>query len=231
MNLKLFHFNFFNENTYLLWKEDGRAVAVDPGAFSESEQAGLLDFMGGKGLKPEAILLTHAHFDHIAGVRCLQRAYPGIPVYLSPRDRVIFGFNGVLTRGFGIRADCSPFETIDIDEGDVIRAAGFGFEVISTPGHTPGGVCFLERSEKALFTGDTLFAGTIGRTDLMYGDYDLLIKGIMEKLIWLDPDTAVHPGHGPSSDIGTERRSNPMLEPFNEREELEDLSSDELPHD
>ena len=96
------------------------------------------------------------------------------------------------------------------------------FEVIHTPGHTPGGVCFLEREAEVLFTGDTLFAGSIGRTDFLYSEYDDEIRSIMEKIILLDPAIRIFPGHGPTSTIGQERTGNPFLEPFNEPEEAPD---------
>ena len=100
-----------------------------------------------------------------------------------------------------------------------MEAAGLTFEVIATPGHTPGGVCWLVRDEKLLFTGDTLFAGAIGRTDLSFGEYDDEIRSIMEKLMLLDGDIRLFPGHGPASTIADERTGNPFLEPFNEPEE------------
>ena len=103
-----------------------------------------------------------------------------------------------------------------------MEAAGLTFEVIATPGHTPGGVCWLVRDEKLLFTGDTLFAGAIGRTDLSFGEYDDEIRSIMEKLMLLDGDIRIFPGHGPASTIADERTGNPFLEPFNEPEEEPD---------
>ena len=98
----------------------------------------------------------------------------------------------------------------------MVNVGALSFEVIDTPGHTKGGVCFLERTEKKLFCGDTLFAGAIGRTDHPGGDYDTLMRSIFEKLLHLDGETEVIPGHGPSTDIATERMTNPFLMPFNE---------------
>jgi glyoxylase-like metal-dependent hydrolase (beta-lactamase superfamily II) len=107
----------------------------------------------------------------------------------------------------------------------VLPAAGAGlagrFQIIKTPGHTPDSVCFYNEQEHIMFTGDTLFAGTIGRTDLPGGDYDSEIRSIMEKLIFLPGETTIYPGHGPESTIARERVQNPFLEPFNEREELD----------
>ena len=101
-------------------------------------------------------------------------------------------------------------------EGDWIDVGSLRFEVLQTPGHSKGGLCFLERNEKILLSGDTLFAGAIGRTDHPGGDYDLLMRNIFEKLLLLDGQTRILPGHGPSSDISTERMTNPFLLPFNE---------------
>ena len=110
------------------------------------------------------------------------------------------------------------FTWTPLQEGP-LAVAGMTFEVIHTPGHTPGGVCFLEREAGILFTGDTLFAGSIGRTDFPYSEYDDEIRSIMEKIILLDPAIRIFPGHGPTSTIGKERTGNPFLEPFNEPEE------------
>ena len=110
-------------------------------------------------------------------------------------------------------------KSTDIRDGQILRLAGIELEVISTPGHTPGGVCYLDRKDKILFSGDTLFAGTIGRSDLEGGDYDKLIVSVMEKLMGLDSDITVLPGHEGSTTIGEERTSNPFLQPFNEPEE------------
>ena len=109
-----------------------------------------------------------------------------------------------------------PSRAINISESETIQVGNMTIEVLETPGHSVGGLCFLERNEKVVFTGDTLFAGAIGRTDHPGGDYDVMMKSIFEKLMQLDGDIRVFPGHGPSSDIATERNTNPFLMPFNE---------------
>ena len=103
-----------------------------------------------------------------------------------------------------------------VKDGDIIKVGSLYFEVLDTPGHSKGGICLLERKDKVLFSGDTLFAGAIGRTDHPGGDYDLLMKSIFEKLLMLDGEIRVIPGHGPETDIATERMTNPFLLPFNE---------------
>ena len=214
-------YNLFQENTRILWKEPGRCVVVDPGFYKDSEQEQFFSTLKALGLSVEAVLLTHGHFDHIFGVKAVQDAF-GCKVYMNPEENAVLGRDNAMISKLGIRYADTSFISTPVREGDVVSEAGFNFKVIETPGHTPGGVSYLEEAEKIVFTGDTLFAGTIGRTDFSYSDYDKEILSFMEKLILLDPDTTVLPGHGPSTTIGHERTHNPMLEPFNEPEETFD---------
>ncbi|MBR4809100.1 MAG: MBL fold metallo-hydrolase [Bacteroidales bacterium] len=220
MDIFRFVVNMLEENTYAVAGEGGRCVLVDPGCNGSAETSQLLSSLQSKGLTPAAILLTHGHPDHTYGVAEIQKRF-GIPVYMAPQDRQIIDFFQRISK-YGLPAADPSFTTTDVKDGDSVKAAGLEFRVISTPGHTPGGVCYL--CEDALFTGDTLFAGAIGRTDLEGGDYDALIVSIMEKLMPLDSGVAVYPGHGAPSSIGTERVTNPFLEPFNEREEIPELN-------
>ena len=190
MKIKRFVCNAFQENCYVV-SDGSRCVIIDPGfdpgqAGDGSELDGLYSYLEAEGLTPEAILLTHSHWDHTLGVPALVERF-GIPVKPAQAET---------------------------------GAALYGFKVIDTPGHTPDSVCYYNEAEHILFTGDTLFAGSIGRTDLPGGDYDSEIRSIMEKLIFLPGETEIYPGHGPSSTIARERTDNPFLEPFNEREEL-----------
>ena len=218
LSIKVFHFNPFGENTLILWDETGKGVIIDPGCMGPSEEERLFSFISQENVTPVAVLLTHAHFDHIYGVPAVISKY-GIPVYLNPKDKVILENNSFLSRNFSMPDAPKDFPTTDIKEGDTIQAGNTLYEVISTPGHTPGGVCFLDRGHGVLVSGDTLFAGSIGRTDSPWGDYDSLIVCIMDKLMGLDGETEVIPGHGPSTNIGKERTHNPFLQPFNEKEE------------
>ena len=183
----------------------------------------LAEYLCAEGLQPEAILLTHSHPDHTLGVAALVEHF-GIPVFAARADK---GPDPCPENGFSAaRADNGPDscpEQTGAFAGEMVKDAGatiFGFTVIATPGHTPDSVCYYNEAAHVLFTGDTLFAGTIGRTDLPGGDYDQEIVSIMEKLIFLPGETEISPGHGPASTIARERRDNPFLEPFNEREEL-----------
>lgn len=228
IHIEHFTFNCFQTNCWLLWDSNGKCAIVDPGCQSEAETRELTEFISSKGLEPECILLTHCHFDHIYGMADIARRY-GIPVYADKEEMYsIQVTNDHLCRQFGFpMPDAFPIIRTDeamslgsraefVAEGDMIPAGSLRFEVIRTPGHSKGGLCFLERNEKVLISGDTLFAGAIGRTDHPGGDYDLMMRNIFEKLLMLDGDTRVLPGHGPASDISTERMTNPFLLPFNE---------------
>lgn len=219
LEIKQFVFNLFGENCYVVSEpEQKRAFIVDPGCRSEIEKEELNQYIAGMGLNVEAILLTHAHFDHIFGLKDCADAY-GVPVYLHPDDRTIMESNGLFARRFGMSYTAEIVPTSDICDGGTLHLAGADWTVITTPGHTPGCVCYHCPSEGVIFTGDTLFRGTIGRTDHPLGDYDKEIVSIMDKIMGLDGATAVYPGHGPGTTISDERTHNPFLEPFNELEQ------------
>lgn len=218
-----FIFNAFQQRCCLVWDDNGECAIIDPGFYDSQERDQLFGYIEQNKLHPVCIMLTHAHFDHISGMAEAAAKYD-IPVYMDRADMIIMEEANVeLCRSFGFRIPkgCGG-ENVDvcryiyIKESDIIKVGDLRFEVISTPGHTPGGVCFLEREEKILFSGDTLFAGAIGRTDNRWGDYDALIGGILSKLMVLDGNIDVIPGHGPVTSIAREGMTNPFLLPFNE---------------
>jgi len=175
---------------------------IDPGAEPES----ILGKLEKLSLTPTAILLTHGHFDHIGAVNALQAAFPGLPVYVGEKDIP------VLTHPMN---QCPP-DYPPITKPSNIRPADNGngpadIEVIQTPGHTPGGVCYHFRKLGVLYSGDTLFAGSVGRTDLPGGDMATLLRSI-ERLIVLPGETRVVPGHGPETTIAAEKAGNPFLQ-------------------
>ena len=214
MQLEQFIFNSFQTRCCVVWDADKRCTITDPGCSSEKELEQLTGFIAEKALKPVCILLTHGHFDHILGVSKLAGKY-GIPVYMHPEERFTLENNTYFSTLFGIPVP-EEFVSSDVADGDIIEVGAMKFEVISTPGHTRGGVCYYERENKILICGDTIFAGAIGRTDVPGGDYDTLMKSIFEKVMTLDSDVTIFPGHGPESDLATEGMTNPFLMPFNE---------------
>jgi glyoxylase-like metal-dependent hydrolase (beta-lactamase superfamily II) len=195
----------FVENCYLVIDEAAQACAViDPG-----EQAGLiLHKLRASGATPAGIWLTHAHIDHVLGVSELA-AETGAPVYLHPDDRPLYDAVPDQAAWFGLTAAPLPPPDRELAAGDRLTVGGLEFTVRHAPGHSPGHVVFTGHG--AVFGGDVLFQGSIGRTDLPGGDFDTLIDSIERELLVLPDSTIVYPGHGPATTIGAERRTNPFL--------------------
>ncbi len=218
INIKAFCFNPFRENTYLMWNRAGECILVDPSPYTDEESDSLFSYISDKQLKPKEIWLTHGHFDHVYGVARIVREY-STPVRMHPDDKVILENDHIFAASVLLDAPDSSFKTLDLEDGEVLDALPDSpFKVIWTPGHTPGSVCFLDSTDKVMLSGDTLFAGTIGRTDHMGGDYDQEIVSVMDKLMGLPGDIDVLPGHGGMTSIADERTHNPFLQPFNEPE-------------
>ena len=213
-----FIFNALQTRCTVIWDEKGSCAIFDPGYGQDAEKEELVAFIESKRLKPAAIILTHGHFDHIYGLADLASTY-SLPIYMDMKETYSFEqTNPYVCGNYGLPLPQLPGigAFVCTKEGDVIEAGDLRFEVIETPGHSVGGLCFLERGGKILVSGDTLFAGAIGRTDHPGGDYDILMQSIFTKLLHLDGDITVIPGHGPCTDIATERMTNPFLMPFNE---------------
>lgn len=202
----------FMKNGFVLWCERTReGVVIDPG----DEVEGLLAFAVRRQLAMRHILLTHAHVDHVSGVAAAKRAL-GVKVYLHRDDE--FLYEDAVQHGllFGLRVEAPPPVDEYYTTGQVIAFGDFEVRPHHTPGHCPGGVC-LEVGPKGqrgedLFVGDTLFAGSIGRTDLPGGDYETLITSIKLVLFSFGDQARVYPGHGPATTIGRERATNPFLQ-------------------
>ncbi len=195
----------FVENCYLLIDESSRECAViDPG-----EEAGLiLRRIAEAGVRPVAIWVTHAHLDHVMGVPRLSRE-TGAPIYLHPADRELY--DHVIQQGlaFGIRVESLPPPDREFVPGETVQVGTAGFTVRHAPGHSPGSVCLV--GDGVVFTGDVLFAGSIGRTDLPGADFDTLMRSIERELLVLPDSTMVYSGHGPETTVGRERGTNPFL--------------------
>jgi hydroxyacylglutathione hydrolase len=188
--------------------ESGQAVVVDPG----DEGQKVLDVLRDEGLTCRAILNTHTHIDHVGANQALKEA-TGARLLLHEADLPLYDNLAAQALMLGGLMAAPPRARVDetIHQGDRVRAGGVVAEVLHTPGHTPGSLCFHVDGEALLLSGDTLFAGSIGRTDLWGGDYDQEIASIRERLLALDDRTRVIPGHGPETTIGRERRRNPFL--------------------
>ena len=181
---------------------NGKAWIVDPG----QEPERIIDTLAKKGLEPAAILLTHAHFDHISAIPGLLEKFPDLPVYVHQKDAPMFGhpLNQLQPE---YPSFAKPKNLANLNSLDSLE----GLEILETPGHTPGGVCYHFPAMKLLLSGDTLFAGSVGRTDLPGGDMATLMDSL-QKLTALPDDTLVIPGHGPHTTIAAEKRGNPFLQ-------------------
>jgi hydroxyacylglutathione hydrolase len=210
--LKVFTFNPIQVNTYLVYEPGGAGILIDPACASAREFDILEEFIRGNGIRVDYQLNTHGHFDHLFGVARVHGAF--LPKFLiHPDDMPLVERAADQARGFGFPFEGmipAPAEWLDDDRN--ITAGGLSLKVIATPGHSPGSVCFYEEAEGRLFSGDTLFAGGIGRTDLYGGNYDQLIQNIRTKLLVLPSHTVVYPGHGGSTTIKEERTMNPFLQ-------------------
>jgi glyoxylase-like metal-dependent hydrolase (beta-lactamase superfamily II) len=207
MEVRMFTVGPVQENTYLAWAPEGkRAVIVDPG----DEPDKLLGAIDQLGLELEAILLTHTHFDHVGAVAPVARA-TGAPVYCPQLEVHILQDINTHMRfpGFG------PFESWDPEQtvagGETLQLAGLTFDVVFTPGHSIGHVTYVERRHRRMFSGDVLFEGSVGRTDLPGGDHGVLLESIQGLLDTFDDETQVLPGHMGVTSLGAERASNPFL--------------------
>jgi glyoxylase-like metal-dependent hydrolase (beta-lactamase superfamily II) len=209
----------FQQNCSLLWDPADRScVVVDPGG----EPGRILDALGRMDLTPTVILLTHGHLDHAGGAKALKgeidavmarRGEPPVPL-LGPdeRDRFLLdGIEGAAKQfGFGGLRNVTPDRFLT--EGETVEAGPFRFDVLHCPGHTPGHIVFVEKTLRFAFVGDVIFKGSVGRTDLEYGDHAALIASIHDKLLPLGDDIQFICGHGEGSTFGVERRSNPFLQ-------------------
>ncbi|HRY98910.1 MAG TPA: MBL fold metallo-hydrolase [Bacteroidales bacterium] len=210
MRLFQLSFNPFQVNTYILACADGDAWVIDPGMHTDMEKKAFDDLIRGNGLQPRAIINTHAHIDHILGNQHVRETYgaqhwahTGCIPFLdrSPEHAAIFG----------LEMEQPEHPDLLLDDGEVLHMEGRAVHVLYTPGHAEGSICLHIPSMHMLFAGDVLFNGSIGRTDLLTGDYELLLHSIRSKLLVLDPDTRVFSGHGPETTIGFELQSNPYL--------------------
>jgi len=197
----------FAVNCYLLWNEATReGVIIDPGA----EVDAIKTEMDQINMTPRAILLTHGHGDHIAAVRELVEEY-SLPLYIGAGEETLLADSHANVSAYFDQPVSAPPPDHLLKDGDTIRPAGIRLAVLSTPGHTAAGVCYFEEEAGRLFSGDTLFAGGIGRVDLPGGDFKQLLNSINRQILRLPNSVLVYPGHGPATTVGEERESNPWL--------------------
>lgn len=212
LTIKTFTVNPLGENCYLLYNEYRQAAIIDCGAYESYECTEIAHYIETERLELQYVLLTHAHFDHIFGLPFLYRTY-GVKPMMNQEDQIMYDHaNEMCMSVFGARLkEQMPEHGEYLVEGQTIALGEDKLQVICTPGHTPGGVCFYDEAGKQLFSGDTLFYGSVGRTDFIGGNQMQEIHSICNKLLTLPDNVRVYPGHGPATTIGFERTNNCYL--------------------
>lgn len=209
MTITSFTFNPFSTNCFLI-ESAGELVVVDPSNQSESEHETLISEIESRDASLKRILLTHAHIDHIFGCARLSRHF-GIGIEVHATENVLLQRGETQAAMFGVELEAPPEPVAFIEPGSQISFGDVTWDVLHTPGHSPGSVSFVDREAALVISGDVLFAGSIGRTDLWQGSLPTLMRSIFEQLVPLGDDFRVLSGHGPETTIGRERTSNPFL--------------------
>jgi hydroxyacylglutathione hydrolase len=210
IQIQSFTFNPVQENTYVLYNEKGAACIIDPGCYFSGEEQALRGFVTANNLTPVLLLNTHCHLDHIFGNRFVQQTW-GLMLHLHPLEKQVLDRGPASGQAWGL-----PFTNYDgelnyVEEGDEVLLGNEPLQVLFTPGHSPGSVCYYSKAHKFLIGGDVLFNGSVGRTDLPGGDFKTLEQSIKTKLYTLPEDVVVYPGHGPATTIADEIKTNPFV--------------------
>lgn len=211
MLIHIFTFNAFAENTYVLYDETRECAIVDPGCYDKDEQEALAGFIRTENLTPVRLINTHCHIDHVLGIPFICETY-GLQPEIHKGELPVLQYAEQIGLMYGTPVEHMPAPGKFLDEGDIVHFGNTQLEIFYTPGHSPASICFYHRGSKQLISGDVLFKESIGRTDLPGGDYETLMQSIFNKLMILDDDVKVYPGHMDSTEIGTERRWNPFLQ-------------------
>ncbi|MGZ3939984.1 MAG: MBL fold metallo-hydrolase, partial [Flavisolibacter sp.] len=208
LTVQPFTFNPVQENTYVVYNEKGHCCIIDPGCYFASEEQQLKDFIEQNSLKPIYLLNTHCHLDHIFGNKFIYKTY-GLTLWLNKSEKQVLDYGPASGQLWQMPFDNYDAELNLIEEGDVIRLDDDELTVLFTPGHSPGHVSFYCKNDKFVISGDVLFEGSVGRTDLPGGDFTILKESILTKLYTLPAETIVYPGHGDTTTIGDEMKTNP----------------------
>lgn len=210
LTVQPFIFNPVQENTYVVYNEKGQCCIIDPGCYFASEEKELKNFIEQNHLQPVYLLNTHCHLDHIFGNRFIQKTY-GLILHLHKLEKPVLELGPTSGQLWQLPFDNYDGELKFIDEKDVIKLGDDELHILFTPGHSPGSISFYSRENKFVISGDVLFQGSVGRTDLPGGDFKILEESIKTKLYPLPKDVIVYSGHGETTTIGDEMKTNPFV--------------------
>ena len=209
--VKAFVFNEFQVNTYVLSDESKECIIVDPGCNNARQQSELSGYISDQSLHPLMLANTHGHIDHIAGNHFVRSTYK-IPLALHAQDSFLIGRARHFADLFSFQAEQSPEPDQLLEDGDEVCFGNSVLLIFHIPGHSPGSIVLYSKESKLVISGDVLFNGSVGRSDLPGGNHKTLVTGIKEKLMVLPRETVVYPGHGPATTIGHEYDTNPFLQ-------------------
>ncbi len=209
-NVKVLTFSPVQENTYILFNNEKDAIIVDPGCYGKAEEDQLGQFIDQEGLTPRLLLNTHCHLDHVFGMKFVAEKWNLVP-HIHRLEKPILEYGPVAGLMWNLPFDVYSGELAYLEEGSRTGLVGGDLEIFFTPGHSPGSISFYSRADGFVVSGDVLFRGSIGRTDLPGGDFDILASSIRDKLYTLPDETIVYSGHGASTTIGAEKKTNPFV--------------------
>jgi glyoxylase-like metal-dependent hydrolase (beta-lactamase superfamily II) len=210
LTVKAFIFNPVQENSYVLYNEKKQCCIIDPGCYFEKEKQELKSFIENAGLQPVLLLNTHCHLDHIFGNKFVHDEW-GLKLHIHEKEKPVLDIGPASGEMWQLPFENYSGELIFIKEDSVIKLGDDELEVRLTPGHSPGHVCFYNEAGGFAISGDVLFNGSIGRTDLPGGDFNTLINSIQTQLFTLPDNTRIYSGHGPMTTVGFEKQNNPFV--------------------
>jgi hydroxyacylglutathione hydrolase len=210
LQIKSFTFNPFMENTYVLYDESKEAVVFDPGCYEKHEQEELNRFIDDEGLKVSHLVNTHCHIDHVLGNAYVKRKFK-VPLYIHEKDHPVLKSVMTYASNYGFPGYEETEPDFYLTEKDKLNFGNTDMDILFVPGHAPGHLVFYHQPTGMCIAGDTLFQGSIGRTDLPGGDHETLIQAIKKEMFALPDETKVYPGHGPATTIGFEKEHNPFV--------------------
>jgi hydroxyacylglutathione hydrolase len=207
LTVKPFIFSPVQENTYVVYNEHGECVIVDPGCYFGNERNELKEFIQNTGLTPKYLLNTHCHLDHVFGNKFVHDTW-GLTLHLHEKEKPVLEFAPTSGSAWGLPFDNYKGDLIFLREGGTIRLGEDVFNILFTPGHSPGSISFYCREQQFILSGDVLFRESVGRSDLPGGDFDTLANSIRSQLYVLPDEVTVYSGHGPETSIGYEKKHN-----------------------
>jgi glyoxylase-like metal-dependent hydrolase (beta-lactamase superfamily II) len=210
IQLHKFVFSPFQENTYLLADENKNAIIIDPGMYDRQEQEVMKKFIADKNLNLKKVLLTHAHLDHIFGLKFLVEHYD-VPFFIHESELPVYNTAKQVAESYGVELQMPQKDYTLISENDKVHFGSEELEIRFAPGHSPGSICYYNKQSNWVISGDVLFQNSIGRTDLPGGDTATLLKSVQTQLFTMPVETVVHSGHGPETTVGLEKMNNPFF--------------------